>query len=163
MVVFATLQGTLLRSKFLGHDNHFPLIKTSTKHKRKPTYQPQPRAEFNILKIMGGRGLCNGEKGLEQELKRKVDKEETTSSNEKVQEKSNESEKLTSDDIDEIEIPKDGFEKEMMGLTGGFPGGEKGLIKFIQENPPRSRNSSSHDLIIVKESNQSLLEESKTS
>jgi hypothetical protein len=70
---------------------------------------------------------------------------------------------LTSDDIDEIEIPKDGFEKEMMGLTGGFPGGEKGLIKFIQENPPRSRNSSSHDLIIVKESNQSLLEESKTS
>ena len=23
-----------------------------------------------------------------------------------------------------------------MGLTGGFPGGEKGLKKFIQENPP---------------------------
>ncbi|GAU49582.1 hypothetical protein TSUD_139990 [Trifolium subterraneum] len=81
--------------------------------------------------MMGGRGLCNGEKGLEQELKRKVDKEEKTSSNEKVQEKLDEPEKLTSDDIDEI--PKDGFEKEMMGLTGGFPGGEKGLIKFIRK------------------------------
>ncbi|PNY06937.1 hypothetical protein L195_g003419 [Trifolium pratense] len=103
--------------------------------------------------MMGGRGLCNGEKGLEQELKRKVDKEETTSPpNEKVEENSS--------DIDEI--PKDGFDKEMMGLTGGFPGGEKGLIKFIQDNPPRSRNSSD-DPFIMKESNQSLLEESKTS
>ncbi|CAJ2657686.1 unnamed protein product [Trifolium pratense] len=150
MVVFATLQGSLLRSQFLGQDNHFPLIKkTSIKHKS----QPQPRAEFNILKMMGGRGLCNGEKGLEQELKRKVDKEETTSPpNEKVEENSS--------DIDEI--PKDGFDKEMMGLTGGFPGGEKGLIKFIQDNPPRSRNSSD-DPFIMKESNQSLLEESKTS
>ena len=28
-----------------------------------------------------------------------------------------------------------GFEKEMMGFTGGFPGGEKGLRLFIEKNP----------------------------
>ncbi|CAI8607207.1 unnamed protein product [Vicia faba] len=32
-------------------------------------------------------------------------------------------------------VAEDGFEKELMGLTGGFPGGEKGLRKFIEENP----------------------------
>lgn len=157
MVAFATLQGlhgSLLRSQFLGQDHHFALMKSSTTHHRKPASQLQPRAEFNILKMMGGRGLCNGEKGLEQELKRQVDKEETTSSNEKVQENSDGSEKLTSDIV---AIPKDGFEKEMMGLTGGFPGGEKGLIKFIEKNPPRN----SSQPFTNEERNQSLVEESK--
>ncbi|KAJ6714214.1 putative proteinD(P)H-QUINONE OXIDOREDUCTASE SUBUNIT S CHLOROPLASTIC, partial [Salix viminalis] len=28
-----------------------------------------------------------------------------------------------------------------MGLTGGFPGGEKGLEKFIEENPPPKKQS----------------------
>ncbi|KAI5010366.1 hypothetical protein ZWY2020_012503 [Hordeum vulgare] len=28
------------------------------------------------------------------------------------------------------------FEKEMMGLTGGFPGGEVGLKDFVAKNPP---------------------------
>jgi len=158
MVSFATLQGlhgSPLRSQFIGQDHHhFPLTKTSTTHHRKPASQLQPRAEFNILKMMGGRGLCNGEKGLEQELKRQVDKEETTSSNEKVQENSDGLEKLTSDIA---AIPKDGFEKEMMGLTGGFPGGEKGLIKFIEKNPPRN----SSQTFTIEEINQSLVEESK--
>lgn len=160
MVTFATLQGlhgSLLRSQFLGQDLHFPLIKTSKRNHRNLTCQPQTCAEFNILKMMGGRGLCNGEIGVEKELKRKVDIEESSSSsssslsNEKVQENS---EKLT------VEIPEDGFEKEMMGLTGGFPGGEKGLIKFIEENPPRKI---SQTFSIEERNNQSVVEESKTS
>ncbi|XP_058764853.1 NAD(P)H-quinone oxidoreductase subunit S, chloroplastic-like [Vicia villosa] len=169
MVIFASLQGlhgSLLRSQFLGQDHHHLLvIKTSKRTHRNLTCQPQICAEFNILKMMGGRGLCNGEKGVEKELKRKIDKEETpsssssssssvlSSSNEKVQENS---EKLASDTV---EIPEDGFEKEMMGLTGGFPGGEKGLIKFIEENPPRKISQT----FSVEERNQSLVEEPKTS
>lgn len=161
MVTFATLQGlhgSLLRSQFLGQDLHFPLIKTSKRNHRNLTCQPRTCAEFNILKMMGGRGLCNGEIGVEKELKRKVDVEEespssssSSLSNEKVQENS---EKLT------VEIPEDGFEKEMMGLTGGFPGGEKGLIKFIEENPPRKI---SQTFSIEERNNQSVVEESKTS
>ncbi|CAK8542306.1 unnamed protein product [Lathyrus sativus] len=162
MVTFATLQtlnGSLLRSQFLGQDLHFPLIKTSKRNHRNLTCQPQTCAEFNILKMMGGRGLCNGELGVEKELKRKVDQEETpppppppsSSSNEKVQETS---EKFT------VEVPEDGFEKEMMGLTGGFPGGEKGLIKFIEENPPRKI---SQTFSIEERNNQSVVKESKTS
>ncbi|KAL5058474.1 hypothetical protein RYX36_030078 [Vicia faba] len=162
MVIFASLQGlhgSLLRSQFLSLDLQFPLIKTSKRNHRNLTCQPKICAEFNILKMMGGRGLCNGEKGVEKELKRKIDKEETpspspsSSSNEKVQENS---EKLTSDIV---EIPEDGFEKEMMGLTGGFPGGEKGLIKFIEENPPRKISQT----FSVEERNQSVVEESKPS
>lgn len=153
---FATLNGlhgSLVRSQFLGQDNQyhhlthhfFPLKQTSTSHHRKST---SCRAEFNILEIMGGRGICKGEKGIEQELKRHVDddddhppptpeeeEEEETESSDKEQEE-NSAELITSD-----AIPKDAFEKEMMGLTGGFPGGEKGLIKFIEENPtPQNRN-----------------------
>lgn len=40
-----------------------------------------------------------------------------------------------------IAVPDDGFEKELLGLTGGFPGGETGLKKFIRENPPPEKGS----------------------
>ena len=33
-----------------------------------------------------------------------------------------------------------------MGLTGGFPGGEKGLMKFIMENPPPKKGDGSKSL-----------------
>ena len=33
------------------------------------------------------------------------------------------------------------FEKEMMGFTGGFPGGEKGLRLFIEKNPPPAKDN----------------------
>jgi hypothetical protein len=36
-------------------------------------------------------------------------------------------------------VDSDAFEKEMMGLTGGFPGGEVGLKDFVAKNPPPSR------------------------
>ena len=74
---------------------------------------------------MGGRGLCNGEKDIEVELKRNV---EETSSLATIYDKSFSS--------TTIPILEDAFEKEMMGLTEGFLGGEKGLEKFIKENPP---------------------------
>ncbi|KAI5016076.1 hypothetical protein ZWY2020_005927 [Hordeum vulgare] len=33
-------------------------------------------------------------------------------------------------------VDPNAFEKEMMGLTGGFPGGEVGLKDFVAKNPP---------------------------
>ena len=74
---------------------------------------------------MGGRGLCNGEKGIEVELKRNI--EETSSLATTYDENSGNT---------AIPVPEDAFEKEMMKLTGGFSDGEKGLEKFIEENPP---------------------------
>ena len=74
---------------------------------------------------MGGRGLCNGEKGIEVELKRNI--EETSSLATTYDENSGNT---------AIPVPEYAFEKEMMKLTGGFSDGEKGLEKFIEENPP---------------------------
>ena len=122
-ITLPALQGSLLRSQFLGqnpisnrpHKSSFPVVKLP-----KTLY-----AKFDLFEILGGRGICNGEKGIEVELKRNV--EETSSL-------------ATTDDESSgstaIPVPEDAFEKEMMGLTGGFPGGEKGLEKFIEENPP---------------------------
>ncbi|XP_020219885.1 NAD(P)H-quinone oxidoreductase subunit S, chloroplastic [Cajanus cajan] len=134
MASFATLHGLhntpLPRSQFLGQDHHFPLKPPpSTVHHHRTT---PPRAKFNMLEFLGGRGLCNGEKGLQQELKKQVvvdpppSSEEVASSGKEQEDEGGEG----------VKVPDDGFEKEMMGLTGGFPGGEKGLIKFIEKNPP---------------------------
>ncbi|KAJ0981747.1 hypothetical protein J5N97_010002 [Dioscorea zingiberensis] len=41
-----------------------------------------------------------------------------------------------SSSISAFQVGEGAFEKELLGLTGGFPGGEKGLKRFIQENPP---------------------------
>ncbi|XAR55140.1 hypothetical protein NMG60_11030550 [Bertholletia excelsa] len=96
------------------------------------TFALKPAAKFDLYKIMGGRGLCNGEAGLERELARTVD-QATPSDTTGDQKKSAQS---------KVEgIPEDGFEKELLGLTGGFPGGEKGLKKFIEKNPPPAKYS----------------------
>ncbi|KAJ1408570.1 hypothetical protein SESBI_23349 [Sesbania bispinosa] len=145
MAAFATLHvlhgSLLLRSEFLGQDYHLTHHKQpSTSHQRRPTFELQPCAKFNLMEIMGGRGLCNGEKGLQQELKRQVDEQPPPppQSSDKEQENSGESAELNSDGS--VTVPEDAFEKEMMGLTGGFPGGEKGLKKFIEENPPPTKS-----------------------
>jgi len=86
---------------------------------------------------MGGRGLLNGEAGIQQELKRNTSEEQaspTTAEDEGS---------TTSETSTTKSVPEDGFDKELMGLTGGFPGGEKGLEKFIQENPPPKKQSGS--------------------
>lgn len=86
------------------------------------------------MEIMGGRGLCNGEKGLQQELERQVVVDDHPLP--PPPESSGEEQEQLNSDGSVVAVAEDAFEKEMMGLTGGFPGGEKGLKKFIEENPP---------------------------
>ncbi|CAJ1818176.1 unnamed protein product [Sphenostylis stenocarpa] len=141
MATFPTLHALhnlFPRSQFLGQDHllthHLPLKQPSSTGlpKAPPTHEVlKPQAKFNILEMMGGRGLCNGEKGLQQELKRKLVDEQLPPSASSGKEQEDEG-----GDEGTGEVPEDGFEKEMMGLTGGFPGGEKGLKKFIEKNPP---------------------------
>ncbi|KAG5249441.1 NAD(P)H-quinone oxidoreductase [Salix suchowensis] len=99
-------------SSFLGQNNCF-------NHPRKP-YSLIPKdhrlklktcAKFDLFEILGGRGLCNGEKGVQQELKRNI--EEQASSIAGKEENSGSLEKPS--------VADDAFEKELMGLTGGFP------------------------------------------
>lgn len=126
-VTLSSLQGSLLGTQISKH-------KTIIEKKAR-SYSVQTRAKFDVLEVFGGRGLCNGEAGLEKELKRQVEEEEAPAGGtEKEKEKENGSVESTS-------VAEDGFEKEMMGLTGGFPGGEKGLKKFIEENPPPPKQS----------------------
>ena len=147
MATFPTLHGLhnpLPRSQFLGQDHpllthHFPLKQQVHHHKTAPTHEVlKPHAKFNILEMMGGRGLCNGEKGIQQELKKQVVVQDQPSLS--SQEEASSGNKEEQEDERSVEVPEDGFEKEMMGLTGGFPGGEKGLKKFIEKsNPPTTK------------------------
>ncbi|CAK9324487.1 unnamed protein product [Citrullus colocynthis] len=117
-------QTPLLKSTFLRRNRHrqFPLPRRAS-----PSHHTfRPSAAFDLAQLLGGRGLCNGERGLKEELKRNV--QEIPADGGEIPQTS---EKLAVDTV-----PEDGFEKELMGLTGGFPGGEKGLRKFISENPP---------------------------
>eukprot|EP00243_Klebsormidium_subtile_P004767 TRINITY_DN18919_c0_g1_i1.p1 TRINITY_DN18919_c0_g1~~TRINITY_DN18919_c0_g1_i1.p1 ORF type:complete len:278 (-),score=46.34 TRINITY_DN18919_c0_g1_i1:96-929(-) len=82
---------------------------------------------FDLWKVLGGRGLQTGEIGL------KTEKGQAQLFKEGVKEKSTGSPKERLDDLEE-EV--DGFNKELGGLVGGFPGGEKGLRTFIQKYPP---------------------------
>ncbi|KAD3641455.1 hypothetical protein R6Q59_004105 [Mikania micrantha] len=117
------------KSHFLGHTNFIPKSSSlsSFPTSRQSSHQiTTPYAKFNLYEILGGRGLCNGEEGLQQELKKPPP------------EKSPPSPPPTTSQQDPVSftVPEDGFEKELLGLTGGFPGGEKGLKDFIQKNPP---------------------------
>ncbi|KAL2524950.1 NAD(P)H-quinone oxidoreductase subunit S [Abeliophyllum distichum] len=129
------LQGPLLhKSHFLGQPSFSKSIFTVPK--QLSSFKYTPTAKFNLYEILGGRGLCNGEEGLLQELK----KPPTTS--EEVAPPA-----ATPQDQEKplppaSEISEDGFDKELLGLTGGFPGGEKGLIKFIEQNPPPKKGES---------------------
>ncbi|PON69018.1 NAD(P)H-quinone oxidoreductase subunit S [Trema orientale] len=114
-----------------------------TTYKPQPARNLRPSAKFNLSEILGGRGLCNGEEGLQQELKRNVEEQASPVSN-KVEEEEEEEEEEKSESLaisTTEEIPEEGFEKELMGLTGGFPGGEKGLQLFIEKNPPPEKPS----------------------
>ncbi|KAB2084926.1 hypothetical protein ERO13_A05G346600v2 [Gossypium hirsutum] len=136
-ITLPTLQGSLFQSHFLGkspitHRLHKPFFSVA-KQPKKAFY-----AKFDLFEILGGRGLCNGEKGIEVELKRNVDEGSSVGNTD-----------VESSDSTAISVPDDAFEKEMMGLTGGFPGGEKGLKKFIEENPPPAKQSVSDSVNIA--------------
>ncbi|RDX75567.1 NAD(P)H-quinone oxidoreductase subunit S, chloroplastic, partial [Mucuna pruriens] len=142
MSSFVALHGlhASLRSQFLGQDSltHlYPRSKGSSNHTKPIT--AQPCAKFDMVQILGGRGLCNGEAGLKQELKREVGVDEKAAPASAASEKEQE-------EKEKALVAEDGFEKELMGLTGGFPGGEKGLKKFIQENPPPKPSAGSKSL-----------------
>ena len=89
-------------------------------------------AKFNISEILGGRGLCKGEAGLRKFL---------TDPPPPAGEKS-----IPPPAAAPLPSDVSGFEKELLGLTGGFPGGEKGLQKFVQENPPPAKVTGSTSL-----------------
>lgn len=99
---------------------------------------------------MGGRGLCNGEQGLQQELEKNIEEEASPSVAEDAeQEKSGNVPVTTTDNV-----PEDAFDKELMGLTGGFPGGEVGLKTFIEKNPPPKKitEANSENLLAMRSS-----------
>uniref|UniRef100_A0A0R0KE41 Uncharacterized protein n=1 Tax=Glycine max TaxID=3847 RepID=A0A0R0KE41_SOYBN len=139
-VALQGLHGSLLSSQFLGQDTltHFhPRNKASSTIQNKPTTAQQPSAKFDMLQIVGGRGLCNGEAGLKQELKKQVgvdEKGQTSATSGKEQEEEEESTSVVA--------TEDGFEKELMGLTGGFPGGEE----VHSGKPSSSKTKSSKNL-----------------
>ncbi|ONK63007.1 uncharacterized protein A4U43_C07F10420 [Asparagus officinalis] len=127
-----TIQNPLLNKTQLLHKTHLS-APSSSSHRLIFT----PHAKFNLSEIMGGRGLCNGEAGLQKELKRQIQQDPSTGSQSQPTPPS----PTPSSSFDD----NDAFEKELMGLTGGFPGGEKGLEKFIQENPPPKKSSANEE------------------
>ncbi|KAK7274548.1 hypothetical protein RIF29_15642 [Crotalaria pallida] len=149
-VALHSLHGSLLRSQFFGQDL-YPHNKPSTIHSKPSLKVLQPCAKFDLLQIMGGRGLCNGEEGLQKELKKQVgddDKPSPPSSSSAAAAEESEKDEANSggSTLSTEIVAEDGFEKELMGLTGGFPGGEKGLKKFIEENPPPKKGEGNKSL-----------------
>lgn len=136
-----------LKSGFLGRAARLHKPSVAFPKHSPLTIQSRPCAKFDLSEILGGRGICNGEKGIEQELKRTVGEPTPLADAEKpegVEEPSMSSggRKPTGDEASAAEsVPQDAFEKELMGLTGGFPGGEKGLQSFIEKNPPPPKKS----------------------
>ncbi|KAM3321583.1 NAD(P)H-quinone oxidoreductase subunit S, chloroplastic [Capsicum chacoense] len=147
----------LKKSSFLGQSMNISSVHTKSTLKPSSTSVITTTAKFNFYEILGGRGLCNGEEGIEKELKKSVSEEQkappppSSSSAAAADSDDNQENKGT------MGLPEDGFEKEMMGFTGGFPGGEKGLQKFIEENPPPKKTESS----MVSGFNQSLVKKPK--
>ncbi|KAF8053201.1 hypothetical protein N665_1449s0006 [Sinapis alba] len=125
-ITIPTIRSPIRGTKFVGQTHLF-----STPNRSKQlanVHQVKAMAKFNLWEVMGGRGLCNGEKGIEKELQRNIDEQTSETENQTTKE---------SDDSNlSFQVPEDGFDKEMMGLTGGFPGGEKGLKTFIEQNLP---------------------------
>lgn len=135
-----SFQGPLLKSKFLGRTDLSNLAPKSsfTTPRRPSTRYLRPYAKFNLSEILGGRGLLNGERGVEKELTRKVEEQTPAAAADETKEgEKSESSEITGIDSDQ----EAAFDKELMGLTGGFPGGEKGLRKFIEKNPPPKKPS----------------------
>lgn len=99
--------------------------------------RPGIRAEgFDLWQILGGRGLKGGEDGLTQEKAQKVLQE--ARKNLVVEKKKT---GTVEGNIAAAEGLPGTFDKELGGWTGGFPGGEKGLIQFLQTNPPPPKAS----------------------
>lgn len=89
----------------------------------------------DLWQLLGGRGLPGGEERLlhqQQKLKTSLDQPQPSEASAPTQD-AVDGAAVTQQPVDSF---GDGFEKEAMGLTGGFPGGELGLQKFLVKNPP---------------------------
>ncbi|XP_062200969.1 NAD(P)H-quinone oxidoreductase subunit S, chloroplastic-like [Phragmites australis] len=106
-----------------------------TQHPHPRLRLPPPSASFRLAELLGGRGLCNGEVGIGKELSSSPTS--TTSSSAPSPSPATESSPTEAPPG----VDPDAFEKEMMGLTGGFPGGEIGLNDFVTKNPPPPRET----------------------
>ncbi|GAB4834563.1 hypothetical protein Ancab_032821 [Ancistrocladus abbreviatus] len=134
---FPALQGPLLqKSSFLGQNRISILTpKSPSRYPITPGFTVQkPTAKFDFFELLGGRGVCNGEEGIQKELER-----EAAAPTPAPPPPPPISQKAPTVE----EIPENAFEKELLGLTGGFPGGERGLQKFIEKNPPPQKPLSS--------------------
>ncbi|KAL2902796.1 NAD(P)H-quinone oxidoreductase subunit S chloroplastic [Bienertia sinuspersici] len=132
------------KSQFLGQ-NHIKLSPQRSISQSCPktiSAKPIITAKFNLYEILGGRGLCNGEARLQEELKK--DPRNSPQTSEGNEEELDNMKASATSGIEE-EISEDAFEKELLGLTGGFPGGEKGLQKFVEKNPPPAKTKGSND------------------
>lgn len=103
-------------------------------HPRPPLSRP-PCASLRVSEIFGGRGLCNGEVGVRKELSTTTPPPSTAVSSPE----SSTAESTTAEAAAPLAVDLDAFEKELLGLTGGFPGGEVGLKDFVAKNPPPPR------------------------
>ncbi|XP_020106878.1 NAD(P)H-quinone oxidoreductase subunit S, chloroplastic-like [Ananas comosus] len=75
----------------------------------------RPSAKLRLSEIMGGRGLCNGEEGLLKELTRPAGEAAAAAPPPPPP---------TQPQPSPLGIDDGAFEKELLGLTGGFPGGD---------------------------------------
>lgn len=90
------------------------------------------RAEgFDLWHILGGRGLQGGEDRLRQERTEKLLLDAKNSL--PVERKQT---GPVEGNVDALKSLPGTFDKELGGLTGGFPGGERGLVQFLVTNPP---------------------------
>lgn len=111
---------TTLNPRLLSR-NSTPLIRSS--------FRFTPSAKLDLSEIMGGRGLCNGERGIRHELQRTTTEQPPSPPLATPPAPARPS---------AVGADEGAFEKELFGLTGGFPGGEKGLQGFIERNPSSS-------------------------
>ena len=144
-----SFQGPLIyKSQFLGqnHTTLLPQRLIPSKHPKTASIK-QISAKFNLYELLGGRGLCNGEAGLMEELKK--DSQNPPKISAKTEEKA-----LNTTTAPSIVdgIPENAFEKELLGLTGGFPGGEKGLKEFIEKNPLPKKDQKSEEMGLLPRS-----------
>lgn len=95
------------------------------------------RAEgFDLWEVLGGRGLKGGEDGLRAEKAEKIFEEARKNLPKEGKKKGS-----VAGNIGAAEGLPGTFDKELGGLTGGFPGGENGLRQFLQSNPPPAKPS----------------------
>ncbi|OAY77170.1 NAD(P)H-quinone oxidoreductase subunit S, chloroplastic [Ananas comosus] len=100
----------------------------------------RPSAKLRLSEIIGGHGLCNGEEGLLKELTLLAEAAAAAAPSPPPP--------PTQLQPSPLRIDYGAFEKEFLELTGGFPGGEKGLRWFIEENPPPRKGAGDEEALV---------------